>query len=495
MIKKGLFILFMALFPTIVYADSYYADVYMRNNGDVEVHEATVKDGSYEYLQRVLLYGYDGENSLYSSSNVVLTKICEADKDNPLTNIGSCFTKVANAKEGSSLVYTENKDTSKVKYTLYNTNESKSAFYMEYTFKNAFVGFNDVNEALITLFTADNEEKFKNMAIKIHYPDAFDGYESWLHGPLKFQEDKEADYISYEASDLAINKALDIRIVAPKDSILTSKEENAKRLNAIYDLEKTLDNKLMNERKLAQRKLIIKIAIVAVIVLFACLYTIGLGVLIIKHYFANDKEVKADFDKEYFTEFPSNDPPSAVEFLFNHQVSFNSFKATILYIIYKKGLLVNMLEDDFELTANDVDLIEPLTANEMDLRDFLVNNYGDGRKFKFYDIDKALKNENSIKVLLNYFNNWRYNEIDSKTKRRFFERGINSTLTVLYCIAPLFMGLLGVFCKPLYSILILCVLSFPVLIYLAFSIRRTKEGNELYYRWRALRLFMEDIVT
>ena len=58
MIKKGLFILFMALFPTIVYADSYYADVYVRNNGDVEVHEATVKDGSYEYLQRDLVFGY-----------------------------------------------------------------------------------------------------------------------------------------------------------------------------------------------------------------------------------------------------------------------------------------------------------------------------------------------------------------------------------------------------------------------------------------------------
>ena len=493
MIKKWLLLFAIIIFPRVVYADSYYADIYVKSNSDIEVHEATVKDGAYNYLQRQLIYGYD--ESIYNASNIFVTKICESDKDNPLTNIGSCFTKVNSAKEGSNLVYVEKNKTNAIDYTLYNTNANKSAFYMEYVLKNAFVDFNDISEALITLFSQSNEENFAKIEIKIHYPDNENGYSSWMHGPIWLENKMIDNYLLITAENFSAKETLDLRIMAPKGSIISSKSKDIDRKEAILELEKGLEEKRIEKQNKENTKHIFKILTIVAGTLLATFYMIGLGVLVFKHYFAGDKEVSSDFNDEYFTEFPSKDSPAAIEYLFNRNVSLNSFKATILYIIYKKGFLVKMLDDDFELIINNHDLIEPLTDSEISLRDFLVINYGDGSKIKLYDIDKAFKKNKILKIFFRFFNNWRYEEIHSGVKKRFYETGASSTFTVMYCLAPFFLSLLGVFYKPLYLIMLLCIFSFSVLVYLSFSTRRTKEGNELYYRWRALRLFMEDIVT
>ena len=495
MIKKGVLFLLLILVPKIVLADAFYADVYIRENGDIEVHEATVKNGTYNYLQRDIVFGYADDNEMYSAKNLVLNRICESDKDNPLNNIGSCFMKVDNATVGNSLVYIESRNDAKVRYTLYNTNENKSAFYMEYTFKNAFVAYNDLNEALITLFDKENRESFANMEIKVYYPTIDDNNLGWIHGPVWSEKELFNDYLAFKVKDFPKFSPLEIRVVTPKDATSTSRLIGANRKDVLLDLENDLEEKKTINQKMAAWNSFGD-ALIIIIGAFVCtFYVLGLGVLVIKHYFSKDKEVSANFNKEYFTEFPSNDSPAAIEYLFNHNVTLNSFKAAILYIIYKKGFLVKMYEDDFELIVNDKKLVEKLTDNELELRDFLVSNYGNGKAVKLYDINKILKDDKALKIFKRNLSDWREKEITPKIKKRFYENSSFSSFTVMYCIAPFFIGLLGVIYLPLFVIMLLSILSFPVLFYLSFSIRRTKEGNELYYRWRAIRLFMEDLVT
>lgn len=479
--------------PSIVSADSYYADVFLKENGDVTIREATVKEGSYEYLQRDLVFGYSKDNSIYSADKINLIRICESDKDNPLGNIGTCFARVNQAKEGNSLVYLEKKDSTKYSYTLYN--ENKSAFYMEYTLKNVFVGYDDLNEALITLVIPESKESLDNIEIKVHFLKQDDNNLAYVHGPVGINSNTKDDYITITGENFSKKDTLDLRIVTPKEEINPSKVQEGKRKSAILELEKALEEKRLAKNDLNKVKNGLNITGIIIIALLATLYVIGLGILIIKHYFSKDKKVSSDFKDEYFTSFPSEDSPAAIEYLFNHNVTFSSFKAEILYIIYKKGFIVNMLEDDFTLSVNDKNLVEPLTENEKSLRTFLVDTYGDGKTLKLYDIDKAMNKEKSLKTLSTFFNNWKVKEINSDIKLRFYEQSSSSLYTIMYCFAPFIVGLLGFIYHPLFVVMLLCLLSLPVLLYLSLSIRRTKEGNELYSRWRALRLFMEDIVT
>ncbi len=495
--KNILLILLFTLFPSIVYADSYYANVYVKNNGDVEVHEATVKDGTYDKLHRELLFGYDNDREIYSSKNIVLTRICASDKDDPLENVGTCFAKVNSAKEGNNYVYVEDRQNDRIVYDLYSSNDKKSAFYMEYTFKEAFVGYSDINEALVTLFAKEDTTEFDKMEIKVFYLDnTING--SWTNGPIWVTEKDNDTYKEFTIKDFSKDEVLEVRLATSKENLVATKAREGERKRSIFlDQDEIAIRRIANQ-ELANFKKVARITSIVAGALASSLYVIGLVILVVKRYFSKDKGVSAEFNDEYFTEFPSNDSPAAIEYLFNHNVSLNSFKASILYIIYKKGLLVNMLEDDFELTLNDDMLVEPLTNNEISLRDFLLNNYGNGRSFKLYNIDKAVKKDKPVKILTRYFKLWSYREINNpknNIRKRFYENSSSSIFNIIYCIAPLFVGLTGFAFKPLFTIMLLGLLSIPVLLYLCLSIRRTKEGNELYSKWGALRLFMEDIVT
>lgn len=87
-----------------------HQDIEILENGDLHVKEAIAIDGSYNGFKLELKYKYYDENSIYSADDLEIIKVCEADKNNPIENVGECFNEVTYANKGDSLKYTYQKE-------------------------------------------------------------------------------------------------------------------------------------------------------------------------------------------------------------------------------------------------------------------------------------------------------------------------------------------------------------------------------------------------
>ena len=141
--KKLLFLVSILLFPFMVNASLMHQDIEILENGDLHVKEAIAIDGSYNGFKLELKYKYYDENSIYSADDLEIIKVCEADKNNPIENVGECFNEVTYANKGDSLKYTYQKGNIDT-FMLYNPSWRNKAFYVEYILKNVI--WIDLNE-------------------------------------------------------------------------------------------------------------------------------------------------------------------------------------------------------------------------------------------------------------------------------------------------------------------------------------------------------------
>ena len=273
--KFGIFIIFL-FFPLVVHAEAdipnYYIDAVLQDNGDLVVQEYFYLSGSYNGMEREILYANDdlytfrpeldyyGGSNIHNGTGLVMNEV-RALKRDPNFNFqnidGIVFSKVYEASRGDYGVYTEEDVTSGFSYLIYLPDEKNEAFYIKYTIKNLAVLHEDVGELFWNVLGTDFRESIGTLKVTITFPDNQNEFRVWAHGPLQGVVEKVNNNTLYaEVHNVYSYRAIDIRAVFDKEVISnSSKKTGVNALDKILNFEESLANQANYEREQEEYKI------------------------------------------------------------------------------------------------------------------------------------------------------------------------------------------------------------------------------------------------
>ena len=205
---------------------------------------------------------------------------------------------------------------------------------------------------------------------------------------------------------------------------------------------------------------------------------------------------KTAFNMEYFRDCPASYGPEVLEYLLDKNVTEKSLSATILNLIYKKVLKVEVidrkLKDDYKLVLQEYDEAS-LTETEKIALNLIINEIGNSKEVVLSTIRKhcsTLSNANNVMDL--------YNDFIRKSKSLGKSELFFATTPGLVAFSVIF-SLLGLILTFISFALDLSWLGIIIIIFMIaliiFVITRkfyTKKGAEHYAKWMAHKKFLED---
>lgn len=543
--KIILFLLLIIPFYVNATVEDYYMEATVLNTGDIKVREVFSLDGTYNGFDRELYYG----NNIYAGTNIEVINVKGIKKTsndfNVLNDNGDTFKEVGSASKGDYGYYTITNVSGGISIRIYNPSKKDRLFYIEYIVKNMAIKHNDVGEVGYNIFTS-LREPVSNVNVKFIIPNNNKTIKVWGHGPLTGETSiVSQNEVLLKLDYLEAYKGLDIRVVFDKEVLSESLKTDGKDvLDSIIEEEtKKADeaNKIREEerKKLEQLKEQIELAIsefekdrtqakkdyaislvnqlygyeeydiymhrlnstlsyeeeaklkkdktIGKIINCLCITYLGIGAFIFYKFYNNhDKEYKPLFNHEYYRDFPNNYGPEKVDYLVNGKISSRSFTAMMLNLIYKKQI-------DFEkLDKNNYKLKMLDKKNLSNSESYLI-------KCIFGTKDEVTLKEmkNNAKKDYDYFTNnyrsWQLNALSESKAMNFYEPS-NKVFNCLYSLLPFLLFYLSYYFQYSNGFLIfITILLAPIsLIYYLCASKRSKEGNEEYHKWMALKNFMKD---
>lgn len=518
--KILLFILFLFL-PSIVSAASvnynitnFYIDANILENGDMEMKELIVLDGTFHGYVRELQYKNNKLNTyvpgeinfansaIYNASGinnvkVYTKKIIEENID--FDEIHSVFTPLVraynekSAKDGDYIYHNEDNIQS---YKMYQSADDETvAFLITYTIKDAIVIHEDVAELYWNFIGNGFTDKISNLKIKVHLPkeDNTSNFHFWAHGDITGEIDAlDKKTIFATMKTLEKNTIVDIRMTFDKElitnqTILRNSEQNA--LEEILKIEEKRAEDANKQRELIRR-------VIAFSKIMTVVYFVGLVVTWIWIYLKFDREHKSDFKAKYYREFTGDYNVEVIDYLMNKNITPNAMSASIMNLIYKKNITVEEIPSNtkkktyqFHLNNND-----NVTNTEQVLLDFLFERVGKENTFTTTDLEKYAKGTKTCEKFQKSYSEWKNCVIKDGEQEKFYE---NNGIPVVIGILALLIGILIFLVVMYYSVdYFLCYLTLPLgiifLFYTIFIRKRTKKGNEDYVRWKAFKNFLKD---
>lgn len=517
-IKYIILSLIILLIPTFVKASdvdyeitNYYIDSYILENGDLEIKELIVLNGSFNGYIRELATSnsvlshsnkIDFEHdAIYNASGIYDMKI-SAKKVNDVSfdtfndefeklEIGDSFS--SNSKKTVVTKYS-NYDEYKM---YYRSNNESVAFLLDYKLDKAIVLHNDVAELYWQFIGNDFTDQINDLKIRIHLPsnDESDSFKVWAHGDLTGEIKKENNktvyaYVKY----LYPNSPVDIRMTFDKNLITDTskaKKSNEEALDSILKVEKERALEANRIRK-RQQKLV---AIANYTGIFLIIFQI---INIIYIYFKHDKEYKSDFNNDYYREFFDDFNVEVGDYILKRTITPNAMSASIMNLIYKKNIKSEKIEDgkkeNYEFTLLNKD---NLSDTEIKLVNFLFEKVGENNKFTTEELKKYAKSTKTYSDFNNTYTSWKNSVISNGKKLKIFETSIpNKIFNVLFCLLVMFVGV--IFSTNIglsIPYVIATILSIIVVVYSLQVLKRTKYGNEQYLRLKASKKFLSDFGT
>ncbi len=251
--KKILLAISLFLLPIIVYAEgieNYYINATIEKNGDLLVEEYFNLSGSYNGMDRKILYknnnAYEfdpnsnsyGGSSIHNGSNMEILEVrgvsIDSNFDFKKVN-GDIFKEVSYANAGDYGVYSKSSVNSGYSIRIFNPSYKNNAFYIKYRLKNMGILHNDIAEIGWNAIGSELSESIYNLVINVNIPGNNSAPRVWAHGPLH----GESKIINNELVQAKINSlnsytSIDIRVVFDKNVISEStKKTNVNALNKI----------------------------------------------------------------------------------------------------------------------------------------------------------------------------------------------------------------------------------------------------------------------
>lgn len=517
-IKYIILSLILLLAPILVKASdvdyeitNYYIDSYILENGDLEIKELIVLNGSFNGYIRELVTSnsvlshsnkIDFEHDAIYNANGIYDMKIGAKKVNDVSfdtfndefetlEIGDSFS--SNSKKTVVTKYS-NYDEYKM---YYRSNNESVAFLLDYKLDKAIVLHNDVAELYWQFIGNDFTDQINDLKIRIHLPnnDESDSFRVWAHGDLTGEIEKENNKTVYaHVKYLYPNSPVDIRMTFDKNLITDTskvKKSNEEALDSILKVEKERALEANRIRK-RQQKLV---AIANYTGIFLIIFQI---INIIYIYFKHDKEYKSDFNNDYYREFFDDFNVEVGDYILKRTITPNAMSASIMNLIYKKNIKAEKIEesnkDNYEFTLLNKD---NLSDTEIKLVNFLFEKIGDNNKFTTEKLKKYAKSIKTYSDFNNTYTSWKNSVISDGKKLKIFETSIpNKIFNVLFSLLVMFVGV--IFSTNIglsIPYVIATILSIIVVVYSLQVLKRTKYGNEQYLRLKASKKFLSDFGT
>lgn len=519
--KKVILSLFLFFVPTLVNAANvevtdFLVDAYILENGDVEVHELVVADGTFNWFERDLLYAnsalVDGDslanNSIYNASDITNVTIKAKSVDNVSfdtfqdTDFNS-FSLVSYGMDGDYNEYTLSPLTLGYRYRMYYyTNNSKTAFYIKYTIKDAVVLHEDVAELYWTFIPDGFENTLNNVEIQVHLPgsDPSDLFRVWAHGNLDGEIDFSSDRGVYATiSEVLTGESVDIRLTFNPDlvNVDVTKQSHMEALDNIIEVETERADVANALRATLRSKR--NVAVVLSWILIAG--TLGLAIFVFLKY---GKSPKSSYYSKYNREFIDDYNVEVIDYLMKRQITPNALSASIMNLIYKKNISVNEIatekkkEHDYEFTLENLD---NLNDSEHILVEFLFDKVGVGKlneknqkKFTTIDLKNYANGTKTCNTFINSYTKWKNNVLQKGKEQLFFETSdVPKILGIIILFVSIFLLMYiisnGIDYIPSYIAIILAIIFF---IYSLAVYKKTQKGSEHYARWNAFKNFLND---
>lgn len=543
--KIILFLLLLIPFYVNATVENYYMEATVLNTGDIKVREVFGLDGTYNGFERELYYG----NNIYAGTNIEIISVKGIKKTSNdfaiLNDSGDIFTEVGSASKGDYGHYIITDIDNGINIKIYNPSKKERLFYIEYIVKNMAIKHNDVGEIGYNIFTS-LKEPVSNINVKFIIPNNKKTIKVWGHGPLTGETSiLSSNEVLLKLDYLESYEGLDIRLVFDRNVLSESlKLDNEDVLNTIIEEEtKKADdaNKIREEerKKLEELKEKIEQAIndfekdrtqvkkdyaislveklygyeeydlymyrlnntlsyeeeeelkrnktIGNIINYLCITYLVFGIYLFYRFYTNhDKEYKPIFNHEYYRDFPKEYGPEKVDYLVNGQVSSKSFTAMILNLIYQKKIEFEKLEkNNYKLKLINQD---NLANSEKNLIKCIF-----GKKEEVTLKELKTNAKKNYDEFTNNYRSWQQNATNESKAMNFYEKS-NKGLYSLYSIIPFFLfSLSNYFEYANQFIIFITILIVPIsLVYYLCAKKRSKEGNEDYHKWKALKNFMKD---
>ena len=478
--------------------EGYYINVEVLENGDVEVEEIFLVDGTMNGYEINL--SANSTNSLVSASAISNVSVAGANLDNisfdAFDEDFNDFTLVNYADVGDSEKYTVDNTYNGVSIKMYYPiNNEKITFKVSYTLEDAIILHNGFAEFYWNFFSGELPDEINDLNIRVILPglDDSDYFRFWAHGPLSGEvhdyNSNTNNIVIASIDKLEAYGILDMRVTFIDSLVNTSliSKHSDEALDDIISEEE----KIANETNALRREVKAKWNI-------ALFGTIGFYILLIIGfiyvYFKYDKELKSDFNHKYNRDFIDDYNVEVVDYLMNHSVTENALSASVMNLIYKKNIKAEAIADKKDSYKFTILSRDNLNDTENSLVDFLFTTVGDSNTFTTMDLKKYASNMATCRGFMSSYTNWKNKVTKDGQTQNFFEKKRNYVwipfVLLIYSIIllifissnniELFIGILTIFFAIIF------------MIYAIACTKKTKKGVEHYAKWKAFKNFLND---
>ena len=489
--------------------DKFLSEIEILDNGSIKVRELIKMNGEYNGMDRDISYAnsssepYNGEisaiegnSTLYDGSSITDVKVGSISDDGDLTfddfnRSVNYFDEVSYASNGTASKYTYDTFMNEVNLKLFNPSDLDEIFYIEYTVTDVVVVHEDIAELAWNTLGDGYRENIGDYEVKVILPSSDSDYRVWLHGPLngeiEITNNKEA---LGTFNFLGAYNPVSVRLIFDKSLVPNAtKTSGLIAKDAIIDYQTELSNEANREREKIQRQnmiLIISSSIWGVI-------AIGLAVSV---YLREKKMKKTAFNMEYFRDFPGSYGPEVLEYLLDKNVTEKSLSATILNLIHKKVLKVEVidrkLKDDYKLILQEYDEAS-LSETEKIALNLIINEIGNSKEVVISTIRKhcsTLSNANNVMDLYNDF--IRKSKSLGKNEKFFAKTPGIVGFSVIFSLLGLILTFISFNLDLSWLGIIIIIIIIVLIIFVITRKFYTKKGADHYAKWMAHKRFLED---
>ena len=484
--------------------EHFYIDATLKDNGDMDVSELIVLDGTFNGYERDIIYQSSYTN--YNASNIenlsVSAKHVNKVSFETFYEYFDTFSQVTYANNGDMGKYILSSLSDGIRLRMYySTDNESTAFLIKYTLKDVGILHSDVVEYYWNFIGNGFEDDIKDLQIRVNYPSKMnkDDFSWWFHGPLTGNSDivnVNSAYTSVLASVKKVSayEAVDFRTIVPKDGfneLLFKKIGNEEVKTSIIEHEDEIVAKDLEKIK-KNKTLFYTFEGLSVI------YYVILIIVWIYVYKKYDKERTPKFNLEYNREFIDDYNVEVIDYLMNSNITPNAMSASIMNLIYKKNIKAEKIleeKDGYKFTLLNRD---NLNETENYLVDFLFDRVGTNNEFTTSKLKKYAKSTQTCDRFMSSYTKWKNKVIEDGKNQNFFDKlpgrvGYGFFMLLVAFLIYLF-GVI-VFHVEFFLIHTLIFAAIIFIVYIGTIKRKSEKGIEDYTKWKAFKKFLNDFGT
>ena len=489
--------------------DKFLSEIEILDDGSIKVRELIKMNGEYNGMDRTILArslynntrsytinDIKGNNDLYDGDEIINLRVGSISDDGELTfddfnrNV-NYFDEVSYASNGDSKKYTNTYYMGEDYLKIYNSSDLDEIFYIEYTVTDVVVVHEDIAELAWNTLGDGYRENIGDYEVKVVLPNSDSDYRVWLHGPLNGEIERTNNKEAIGTFNfLGAYNPVSVRLIFDKSLVPNAtKVSGLIAKDAIIDYQTELSDEANRERERIQRQNMILIISSSVWALIAISLAVGV-------YLREKNMKKTAFNMEYFRDFPASYGPEVLEYLLDKNVTEKSLSATILNLIYKKVLKVEVidrkLKDDYKLVLQEYDEAS-LTETEKIALNLIINEIGNSKEVVLSTIRKHCSTLSNANNVMNLYNDFiRKSKSLGKSELFFATTPGLVAFSVIFSLLGLILTFISFALDLSWLGIIIIILMIALIIFVITRKFYTKKGAEHYAKWMAHKKFLED---